>query len=218
MKPDTPNHNERNVVWLTSLISREQRERTSGHRGLVVWLTGLPGSGKSSIASATQAQLHAQGYQTVLLDGDNLRHGLCADLGFTMEDRHENVRRASEVAKLFLAQGFVVLVALVSPMRSAREQARQCIGADDFMEVWCQCPPIVCASRDIKGHYAKAKCGVIADFTGVSSPYEEPLLPTLALDTAAQTIDESVAQIIDFLTLVRPEPEQRARAPENFHG
>jgi adenylylsulfate kinase len=164
---------------------------------LVIWLTGLPGCGKSSVATATQKHLHAQGYKTALLDGDNLRHGLCADLGFSMEDRRENVRRASEVAKLFLAQGAIVLVALVSPQRSAREEARQCIGEGDFMEVWCQCPSAVCATRDIKGHYAKAKAGVIADFTGVSSPYEEPLHPALKLDTAVQSIETSVAQVIE---------------------
>jgi adenylylsulfate kinase len=193
------------VVWHTSSVSQEQREKQNGHPGKVVWLTGLPGSGKSSIAHAVEANLHRYGLQTVVLDGDNIRHGLCADLGFSIEDRNENVRRAGEVAKLFLAQGTIVFVALVSPIRSARDKVRQLIPAGDFIEVYCKCSIADCKKRDPKGLYEKAERGLISDFTGISSPYEEPLSPALTLDTANERFDESV----DSLTRLLREKLQR---------
>lgn len=188
-----------NVVWQPGGVTLEKHQALSGHRGTVVWLTGLPGSGKSTIARAAQQHLHSAGFRTVLLDGDNLRHGLCADLGFSVEARNENVRRTGEVAKLFLETGVVVLVALVSPMRQAREAVRQSLPVGDFLEIYCQCPLAVCQQRDPKGHYAKAESGSIANFTGISSPYEEPLAPDLRLDTDIRLVEESVVQLIQLV-------------------
>lgn len=164
-----------------------------------MWITGLSGSGKSTVAHTVEQKLHQLGLQTLVLDGDNLRHGLCADLGFSVDDRNENVRRTSEVAKLFLEQGVVVLVALVSPIRSAREKARQLIAADEFFEIYCKCPLSVCKERDPKGLYAKVTNGTLHEFTGISSPYEEPLDPALTLDTVHESIEESANRLAEFL-------------------
>lgn len=184
-----------NVVRQPAAVTRSQRELKNGHRGLVVWLTGLPGSGKSTIARATERILYDLGLQTAALDGDNVRLGLCEDLGFSDADRNENVRRVAETAKLFLDQGVVVIVALVSPVRHARELIKQMIPAGDFLEIYCSCPLSVCQQRDPKGHYARAKLGEISDFTGVSSLYEEPLKPALVLNTDTQTAEESVRKL-----------------------
>ncbi|SAL72116.1 adenylylsulfate kinase [Caballeronia peredens] len=176
-------------------ISRDQRERKQGHRGQVVWITGLPGSGKSTIAYAIDRRLNIEGIESVVLDGDALRIGLCSDLGFSCEDRNENVRRAAEVARLFLERGMVVVVALVSPLREARERAREIVSATDFLEVFCSCPLVVCQQRDPKGHYARAKAGSMTQFTGVSSPYEMPLAPDVVLDTENESIEACVERV-----------------------
>ncbi|WP_061122645.1 adenylyl-sulfate kinase [Caballeronia catudaia] len=176
-------------------ISRDQREGKQGHRGQVVWLTGLPGSGKSTIAYAFDRHLSSEGIASVVLDGDALRLGLCSDLGFSFEDRNENVRRAAEVAKLFLDRGMVVIVALVSPLQEAREQARRTVSTSDFLEVFCSCRLAVCQQRDPKGHYAKAKAGSMKEFTGVSSPYEAPLAPDIILDTETESVDTCVKRL-----------------------
>jgi adenylylsulfate kinase len=183
------------IVRQALAVTRTQRESANGHRGTVVWLTGQPGSGKSTIANATERTLHARGMQTVVLDGDNMRLGLCADLGFSDADRDENVRRVAETARLFLENGAVVIVALVSPHRQARDHARQLIGAADFLEIYCSCEPAICEQRDPKGHYARARRGEIAGFTGVSSRYEAPLAPTLVLETGMLPADDSVRQL-----------------------
>jgi adenylylsulfate kinase len=188
-----------NVVRQPTAVTRIQREQKNGHRGMVVWLTGLPGSGKSTIAQATERILYDLGLQTVTLDGDNIRLGLCADLGFSDKDRNENVRRVAEIAKLFLNQGFVVIVALVSPVRHAREQIKQVIPPTDFLEIYCSCPLSVCQERDPKGHYAKAERGEISNFTGFSSLYEEPLAPALLLNTDSQDVDESVRRLTELV-------------------
>lgn len=188
-----------NVVCHPRTLTRQQREIRHGHPGALVWLTGLPGSGKSTIAHAVDEYLHCLGLQTVVLDGDNLRHGLCADLGFSPADRNENVRRTGEVAKLFLDQGMVVLAALVSPMREARERVRQSIPAGDFIEVHCSCTLSVCRERDPKGLYAKAASGIITDFTGISAPYEMPLDPELTFDTNIENIERCVQRLSQFL-------------------
>jgi len=185
----------KNIVWCSHLEKRAEREKNQGHRGQLVWLTGLPGSGKSTVAQFVDAKLSESGFQTVILDGDILRHGLCQDLGFSISDRNENVRRVGEVAKLFLEQGFVVLVALVSPVRQMRDQVRRSFSGADFVEVHCKCPLEICRERDPKGLYAKADSGKIAEFTGVSSPYEEPASPELILFTSEETVEESVSRL-----------------------
>lgn len=187
------------MVWQPHSVSREQREKKNGHRGAVVWLTGLPGSGKSTIAHAVEENLHRLGFQTAVLDGDNIRHGLCADLGFSIPDRNENVRRTGEVAKLLAEMGVVVMVALVSPIRDARDKVRQALPAGDFIEVYCSASLAVCKERDPKGMYAKAGNGVIAEFTGVSSPYEAPGNPDLILDTGDAPIGEAADRLTQFL-------------------
>ena len=169
------------------------------HRGKVIWLTGLPGSGKSSIAYAAADAMLGLAYETVVLDGDMLRLGLNSDLGYSIADRNENVRRTAEVAKLFFETGKLVFVALVSPVREARDKARQLFPGTDFLEIHCNCDVSVCRRRDPKGHYAKAASGQIAEFTGVSSPYEAPLDPELVLHTSSETMEESAALLCKFL-------------------
>ena len=172
---------------------------THSPRGAVVWLTGLSGAGKSTVANQTAEQLHQLGFQTVVLDGDKLRLGLCADLGFSIADRNENVRRVGELAKLFLELGIVVLVALVSPIRSAREKVKQSFADNSFFEVYCSCPLSVCQARDPKGLYAKAMSGAIPEFTGVSSPYEAPLNPSLIIDTSTESVEAAANRLTQHL-------------------
>ena len=167
-----------NVVWHHATVTRQRRERLNGHRGGVIWFTGLSGSGKSTLGHAVEEELHRQGCRTIVLDGDNMRHGLCGDLGFSEADRHENIRRIGEVAKLFVEAGVVVLTAFISPFSADREKARRIVGESDFLEVYCRCPVEVCESRDVKGLYAKARAGIVTQFTGVSAPYEAPAIPT----------------------------------------
>jgi adenylylsulfate kinase len=193
--PPVPAH----LVRQSATVTRANREAKNGHRGAVVWLTGMPGSGKSTIADATERKLHAMGFQTAVLDGDNVRLGLCADLGFSEADRNENVRRVAEAAKLFMECGIVVIVALVSPIRQAREQIKQLLEPHDFLEIYCRCPSLICQRRDPKGHYAKARQGEIQEFTGVSSAYEEPFAPMLLVDTDRQTVEESVELLTTLL-------------------
>jgi adenylylsulfate kinase len=187
-----------NVVWHAHAVTRKQREQRNGHCGALVWLTGLPGSGKSTIAHAVEAHLHRAGWQTVVLDGDNLRHGLCADLGFSLADRNENVRRAGELAKVFVELGVVVIVALVSPVRRARDSVRTLLPERDFLEIYCRCAIPTCKERDPKGMYAKAESGAIPEFTGISSPYEAPLDPELILDTDQESAEQSVQRLTEF--------------------
>jgi adenylylsulfate kinase len=188
-----------NVVWHHATVTRERRENRQGHRGATLWFTGLPSAGKSTIAHATEEKLPQLSCRTFVLDGDNIRHGLCGDLGFSEQDRIENIRRVGELAKLFVEAGTVVLTAFVSPYRRDREHARGLHLHGDFLEIWCRCPIDVCERRDPKGHYQRAREGKIRDFTGVSSPYEEPADPELVLDTAAVSIDQSVEQVLALL-------------------
>jgi len=188
-----------NVVWHHATVTRERREQQQGHRGATLWFTGLPSAGKSTIAHATEEALHRLGCRTFVLDGDNIRHGLCGDLGFSEQDRIENIRRVGELAKLFVEAGTLVLTAFVSPFRRDREHARGLHLHGDYLEVWCRCPVDVCERRDPKGHYQRAREGKIRDFTGVSAPYEEPSDPELVLDTANISIDDSVAQVLALL-------------------
>lgn len=176
---------ERNVYWQEGRVTREAREALAGHRGACVWLTGLSASGKSTIAFTLAQQLHAQGVRTFVLDGDNLRHGLCRDLGFSAEDRAENIRRASAVAALMVEAGIVVIAAFISPRRSMRADARAAVLEGRFVECHVDCPVEVCAERDPKGLYARAMAGEIRNFTGIDAPYEPPETPELVLDTVS---------------------------------
>jgi adenylylsulfate kinase len=178
------------------IVQRLEREAANGHRAGVVWLTGLSGSGKSTIAAAVERELFTAGQFVVLLDGDNVRTGLCGDLGFSMEDRRENIRRIAETAKLFVAAGAQVLCSFVSPTRAIRALAQDIIGPDDFLEVFVNTPLAVCEARDVKGLYAKARAGEIKGFTGIDSPYEVPENPFLDLHTEHQTVEASAAEVI----------------------
>ena len=187
------------TVWHHATVTRERREKLQGHRGTVLWFTGLPSSGKSTIAHATEEQLHRMRSRTFVLDGDNIRHGLCGDLGFSEKDREENIRRIGELAKLFVEAGTVVLTAFVSPFRRDRERARGLLLHGDFLEIYCNCPIEVCEQRDPKGHYQLAREGRIKDFTGVSAPYDVPSDPELVLDTARLSIEDSVEAVLALL-------------------
>jgi adenylylsulfate kinase len=185
-----------NTVWHNVTVSRDRRERLNGHRSVAVWFTGLSGAGKSTIAHTVEEMLHQRGCLTYTFDGDNVRHGLCADLGFSVADRHENLRRIGEMVKLFLDAGVIALTAFISPMRSDRERLRQLIGAEHFIEVFCECPVEVCEQRDVKGLYRKARAGEIKDFTGISAPYEAPEHPDLVLRTHEQTLEECAKRVL----------------------
>jgi adenylylsulfate kinase len=188
-----------NTVWHHATVTRERRETLQGHRGVVLWFTGLPSSGKSTIAHATEERLHQSRCRTFVLDGDNVRHGLCGDLGFSETEREENIRRIGEVTKLFVEAGTLVLTAFVSPYRRDRERARGLLLHGDFLEIWCRCPVEICEQRDPKGHYQLAKEGKLRDFTGVSAPYEEPRDAELVLDTSTLSIDQSVERVLGLL-------------------
>ena len=188
-----------NIVWHHSTVTRAARAHQRGHRSAILWFTGLSGAGKSTLANGVNSALFEQGLACYVLDGDNVRHGLCADLGFSDADREENIRRIGEVAKLFLDAGVVVLTAFVSPFRADRARARALVEAADFIEIHCAADLAVCEQRDTKGLYAKARAGVIKEFTGISSPYEEPETPELRIETGSQGLEESVAQVLAYL-------------------
>ena len=188
-----------NIAWHEASVGRDERSKQRGHRSTILWFTGLSGSGKSTLANAVNAALFERGLATYVLDGDNIRHGLCKDLGFSDADREENIRRIGEVAKLFLDAGVIVLTAFVSPFRADRDKARALVADGDFLEIHCAADLAVCESRDPKGLYAKARAGQIKEFTGISSPYEAPEKPELCLDTGAQNLEQCVAAVINLL-------------------
>ena len=188
-----------NIVWHQSSVDREAISQQRGHRSAILWFTGLSGSGKSTLANAVNVALHKNGYSTYVLDGDNIRHGLCKDLGFSDSDREENIRRIGEVSKLFLDAGIIVLTAFVSPFKVDRDNVRSSVGENDFVEIYCSADLGVCERRDTKGLYAKARNGEINDFTGISSPYEDPQSPELKIDTGNLEIDKCVDIIADLL-------------------
>ncbi len=188
-----------NVTFHAGSVSRKDRERLLGQRGVTIWLTGLSGSGKSTIAVALEQRLVASGRSAYVLDGDNIRLGLNKNLGFSPADRTENIRRIAEVAKLFTDAGMIVLTSFISPYRADRDAARALFAAGDFVEVHVAAPVETCEARDVKGLYQKARAGQIPEFTGVSAPYEAPERPELVLDTSRQSVDESVATLLSYL-------------------
>jgi adenylylsulfate kinase len=186
-----------NVVWHQATVTRARREAKNGHRGAIIWLSGLSGSGKSTLAHSVEEVLHQRGCSTFVLDGDNVRHGLCGDLGFSAVDRVENIRRIGEMAKLFMEAGVIVLTAFISPFRADRERVRAMAEAGDYVEIYCNSSIEICESRDVKGMYKKARAGLIGEFTGVSSPYEAPENPELTIDTGSLPLEDCVAQVIE---------------------
>ncbi len=188
-----------NIVWHNATVTRDEREQQRGHRSAILWFTGLSGAGKSTLANAVNAALFAKGLSCYVLDGDNIRHGLCRDLGFSDADREENIRRIGEVAKLFLDAGVVVLTAFVSPFRADRDRARALVEPGDFIEIHCAADLAVCEQRDTKGLYAKARAGQIPEFTGISSPYEAPESPELRVETGNRDLEACVAQVLAHL-------------------
>lgn len=181
------------------VVSREAKEQMLGQRGIVLWFTGLSGAGKSTLAVALQHELHRRGKLTTVLDGDNLRHGLCANLGFSEADRVENVRRVAEVAKLFADSGVVTLCTFISPTIASRAQARQIIGEADFKEIFVNASLEVCEARDVKGLYKKARAGEIPGFTGIHQPYEIPQSPDMEIRTDLQSLEDCVKQMMDWI-------------------
>ena len=188
-----------NIVWHDHRVTKAERRELNNHKSCVVWFTGLPSSGKSTIAGEVEHQLYTRGVRTYLLGGDNVRHGLNSNLGFSPEDREENIRRIGEVAKLFVDAGMITFVAFISPYRKDRERARSILEDGEFIEVYVKCPVDICEQRDPKGQYQKAKKGEIKEFTGISAPYEEPLEPEIVLETDRLAVEESAQKIIDYL-------------------
>jgi adenylylsulfate kinase len=194
-----------NIVWHPGAVTRADRERLNGHRGCTVWLTGLSGSGKSTLAVELEKRLWDRGVRAYVLDGDNIRHGLNKNLGFSPADRTENIRRIGEVARLFTDAGAVAITAFISPYRADRDQVRALM-PEDFVEVFVDCPVEICEQRDVKGLYKKARAGEIKEFTGVSAPYEAPLHPELTIRSHELSVDAGVQAIRAFL-------EQRGVVP-----
>lgn len=189
-----------NTIWHEALVTRADREGLNGHHGGILWFTGLSGSGKSTLAHAVEEALHRQGVRTFVLDGDNIRQGLCKDLGFSEEDRTENIRRIGEVSKLMMEAGVLVLTAFISPFRQDRNIVRELVAEGDFIEIFCDAPLAVCEDRDPKGLYKKARAGEIPEFTGISSPYEAPVAAEVVLRTGEDSVQDCVGQVIDYLS------------------
>ena len=187
------------VTWYNGYVTREDREKIHGHKGAVLWFTGLSASGKSTIAHLVEKQLHKRGCSTYVMDGDNVRHGLCSDLSFRPEDRTENIRRIGEMVKLFVDAGIIVLTAFISPYRKDRRKVRSLLSYGKFLEIHVDCPPEVCAKRDQKGIYQKAKAGIIKNFTGISAPYETPEYPELVIHSHKEDVEAAVTKVIALI-------------------
>lgn len=196
---DETDNTSTDVVWHHATVTRKRREVLNNHKSVVLWFTGLSGAGKSTLAHATEEKLHQLGCSTYVLDGDNVRHGLCGDLGFSDEDRKENIRRIGNVAKLMLESGVISLTAFISPFRSDRELVRSMMPHGDYLEIYCKADVTVCEQRDVKGLYKKAREGLIKDFTGVSSPYEAPEKPEILVNTGEEKLEDCVDQVINIL-------------------
>ena len=188
-----------NIIYHHASVTRQRRNKLNEHRSVVLWFTGLSGSGKSTLAHALEEKLYQKGCRTFVLDGDNVRHGLNSNLDFSESGRTENIRRISEVSKLMLESGLIVMTAFISPFNKDRNEARKLISNDDFIEIYCKASLETCEARDVKGLYKRARAGKIKNYTGVDSPYEVPENPELTLDTDNETLNESVSKIYNFL-------------------
>ncbi|MBN1407677.1 MAG: adenylyl-sulfate kinase [Calditrichaceae bacterium] len=188
-----------NITWHDGAITNSDRERLLNQKGAVLWFTGLSGSGKSTLANAVEEKLFEMGHLTYILDGDNIRHGLNKNLGFSPEDREENIRRIGEVSKLFCDAGLIAMTAFISPYRTDRDKARALIAKDRFVEIYVKVPLEIAEQRDPKGLYKKARAGEIKEFTGISAPYEEPFNAELIVETGKLSLEESVQVVIDYL-------------------
>jgi adenylylsulfate kinase len=188
-----------NITWHQGILSKNEREQLLGQKGVVIWFTGLSGSGKSTLAQAVEEELYKRGHLCYVLDGDNIRHGLNKNLGFSPEDREENIRRIGEVAKLFADAGLLTMTAFISPYRKDRDLVRKLLKEGEFIEIYMAVPLEVAEQRDPKGLYKKARAGEIKDFTGISAPYEEPMNPELIIDTSKLDLEESRDRIIQYL-------------------
>ncbi|MCK6554358.1 adenylyl-sulfate kinase [Candidatus Binatia bacterium] len=189
----------KHVVWHPGMVTKADREAITGHKSCTLWMTGLPASGKSTLAVALEKALWERGVHSFVLDGDNVRHGLNKDLGFSPEDRNENIRRIGEVAKLFTTAGVINVTAFISPYRSDRDRVRAIMEPGEFVETYVECSVDECERRDPKGHYKKARAGEIPEFTGISAPYEAPERPEITVQTHRQTQEESLAVILSYL-------------------
>jgi len=188
-----------NVIRHQAAVTRPRRETQNGHMSINLWFTGLSGSGKSTLAHAVEQRLHLMGCRTYVFDGDNVRHGLCGDLNFSLEDRSENMRRIAEMVGLFLDCGVLSLTAFISPLKADRDKVKEIIGAENLLEVYCNCSLAICEERDVKGLYKKAREGKIKNYTGISSPYEAPENPDIELDTGTRPLRDCVNDIINEL-------------------
>ena len=188
-----------NIQWHHAVVTRPLREQLNKHKSFILWFTGLSGAGKSTLAHRVEEILFERGCRTYVFDGDNVRHGLCADLGFSIEHRHENIRRIGEMSKLFVDAGVIALTAFISPLRQDRQMVRSLVQEGDFIEVFCDAPLEVCEERDVKGLYQKARLGLIPEFTGISSPYEAPADPEITVHTGRDGLEACAHQVIRFL-------------------
>jgi adenylylsulfate kinase len=188
-----------NIIYHNATVSRERRNQLNGHKSTVIWFTGLSGSGKSTLAHSVEEKLHKLGCRTFVLDGDNVRHGLSSNLTFSDDDRKENIRRIGEVANLMMEAGVIAMAAFISPFKKDRNLARQLLPQGDFIEIYCKASLKTCELRDVKGLYKRARAGEIKNYTGIDSPYEAPDNPELAIDTDSESLEESIARVIDFL-------------------
>lgn len=196
-----------NTTWHQATVTRGRREVLNGHKSYILWFTGLSGAGKSTLAHALEESLYGLGCRTFVFDGDNVRHGLCGDLGFSAQDRQENIRRIGEMSKLIIESGVIALTAFISPFREDRRRVRSLVAPGDFVEIYCRAGLDVCERRDVKGLYRRARAGEIPEFTGISSPYEEPEQPELVVDTGSNTLAACVEQVLGYLQRTERLPE-----------
>lgn len=189
----------KNIFQQHALITKADKQQQAGHKSVILWFTGLSGAGKSTLAHSVEKALFDIGCRTIVIDGDNVRHGICSDLGFSNQDRQENIRRVGELSKLFVEAGIITLTAFISPFQADRNRVRNLVNDDEFIEIYCNTNLQTCEQRDIKGLYAKARRGEIADFTGISSPYEQPVNPEIIVNTGIDSLEECVKTIIHYL-------------------